>query len=181
MASEKQPETHASTQLWAPWRMEYILAKKSDECVFCAFPARGAASFREDLVLVVQPHAFVCLNRFPFASAHLLVIPRRHVSALEELEGDEYAALMTLLRDSVAALKAAVKPDGVNIGFNLGKAAGAGIADHLHAHVVPRWVGDSNFMPVIAGARVMPEYLDDAWKTLRPHFESIAGEKAPLP
>jgi ATP adenylyltransferase len=161
--------------------MEYILGKRAEECIFCAFPTRGAARFREDLVLVVQLQAFVVMNRYPFASAHLLVVPRRHVSAMEELSPEEWAAMSALLRESVAALKSAVKPDGVNVGFNLGKAAGAGIADHLHAHVVPRWVGDSNFMPVIADVRVMPEYLDDAWRTLRPHFEPIAGEKAPMP
>jgi ATP adenylyltransferase len=163
--------------LWAPWRMEYILRKKGEGCVFCAIASHDASLFREDLVLVAQPHAFVCLNRYPFASGHLLVVARRHVSGLEELRDEEYLAMQTLVRDSVKALKAAVSPDGVNVGFNLGKAAGAGIADHLHGHVVPRWVGDSNFMPVIGDTRVMPQYLDDAWKTLRPAFESVPGEK----
>jgi ATP adenylyltransferase len=161
--------------------MEYILGKKGDGCVFCAMLAGNAETFRKDLVLVVQPHAFVCMNRFPFASAHLLVLPRRHQSNLEDLPAEEYAAFALLLRDTVAALKETVTPDGVNVGFNLGKAAGAGIAEHLHAHVVPRWVGDTNFMPVVAGIRVMPEYLDDAWRALRPRFEGIVGEKAPLP
>ena len=175
-----------STTLWAPWRMDYILGPKGGACVFCAIggaaPAQlSPARFREDLVLVVQPHAFVCLNRYPFAPAHLLVIPRRHVSALEDLTDEEYAALNALLRATSVALKSAVKPEGMNIGFNFGKAAGAGIADHLHAHVVPRWNGDSNFMPVIADVRVMPEYVDASWVKLRPAFEAIPGEKAPLP
>src|SRR5689334_3536263 len=116
-----------SSTLWAPWRMEYILAPKEGRgCVFCAFPDKGVESYREDLVLVVQEHAFVCLNRYPFSAAHLLVIPRRHVSALEELADDEYAAFALLVRETVRSLKGAVKPDGVNVGFNLGKSAGAG-------------------------------------------------------
>lgn len=162
-------------QLWAPWRMEYILGKREDSCIFCAFPAR--ATHREDLVLCVREHAFVCLNRYPFASSHLLVVPRRHVSALEDLSADEYDATMRLVRDATVALKAAVKPSGVNVGFNLGKSAGAGIADHMHAHVVPRWDGDTNFMPVLADVRVMPEHLDQSWERLRPHFERLGEAK----
>ncbi len=161
--------------------MEYILGPKQGECVFCAISAGDATTFRRDLVLVVAPHAFVCLNRFPFTTTHLLVIPRRHVSALDDLGEEEYAALSTTIRETVRALTAAVKPEGMNVGFNFGRAAGAGIADHLHAHVVPRWNGDSNFMPVLADTRVMPQYLDEAWATLRPHFEGLAGHKAPLP
>jgi ATP adenylyltransferase len=168
-----------SSTLWAPWRMEYILGQKGSGCVFCAFPERPVDSFRADLVLVVQPHAFVCLNRFPFSAAHLLVIPRRHVSALEDLADDEYTALSLLVRDTVRTLKTAVKPEGINVGYNLGKSAGAGIADHLHAHIVPRWNGDSNFMPVIADTRVMPQHLDDTWAALRPYFDAVSGEKAP--
>jgi ATP adenylyltransferase len=159
--------------------MEYILGEKPKSCVFCTFPERK--TYREDLVLVVQPFAFVCLNKYPFAPAHVLVIPRRHVSALEDLGDEEYAGLMALVRDATRAVKRAVRPEGLNLGFNLGHAAGAGIAEHLHAHLVPRWVGDSNFMPVIAGTRVMPEYLDQTWSKLRAEFEPIPGEKAPLP
>ena len=171
----------SESKLWAPWRMEYIQRAKTHECVFCTYLAHAPSQYRADLVLVVQPHAFVVLNRYPFAAAHLLVVPRRHVSALEELSDEEYAAHAMLVRDAVKALKAAVKPEGVNLGFNLGRAAGAGIADHLHAHVLPRWLGDSNFMPVIADLHVMPQYLDDTWAALRPHFEQIPGEKAPFP
>jgi ATP adenylyltransferase len=159
--------------------MEYILGEKPKECIFCSFP--GRKTYREDLVLVVQPFAFVCLNKYPFAPAHVLVVPRRHVSNLEDLADEEYSALMALVRDSARAVKKAVRPEGMNIGFNLGHAAGAGIAEHLHAHAVPRWVGDSNFMPVIAGTRVMPEYLDQTWAKLRVVFDSVPGEKAPLP
>jgi ATP adenylyltransferase len=166
--------------LWAPWRMEYILGPKPGGCVFCAY-ASAAVPRREDGVLVAQPQAFVCLNKYPFASGHLLVVPRRHTSDLAELSREEYPALMALLRDTVAALKVALRPEGFNVGFNLGKVAGAGIAEHLHAHIVPRWAGDTNFMPVLADVRVMPEHLDATWARLRPAFEAVPGEKAPLP
>ena|SRR5579872_34702 len=165
-------------RLWAPWRIEYILAPKGKPCIFCDFAAAPATSYREKLVLVVQPHALVCLNRYPFAASHLLVAPRRHVSNLEDLPADEYDALMRLMRESVARLRRVVEPDGVNVGANLGAAAGAGIAEHLHLHAVPRWAGDSSFMPVIAEMRVMPEYLDQSWERLRPHFADVPGQHA---
>ena len=163
--------------------MDYIAGHRPDGCVFCAIQSdeRGPAHHREDLVLLVQEHAFVCLNRYPFASSHLLVIPRRHLSNLADLTDAEYAATMLLVRQSAERVRAATNAEGLNIGMNLGKVAGAGIAEHLHAHVVPRWSGDSNFMPVIADVRVMPEYLDDAWRRLYPHFADLAGSRAPAP
>jgi ATP adenylyltransferase len=167
--------------LWAPWRMEYILGKKPEACVFCSMPSGEPGTYRERLVLVAQPDAFVCLNRFPFASAHLLVGPRRHVGDLTELTAPEYAALMALVRESVVRLRRTVSPDGINVGFNLGHAAGAGIAEHVHGHLVPRWKGDTNFLPVVADVRVMPEYLDDSWKRLYPHFTDLPGVRAPAP
>ncbi|HEY1955725.1 MAG TPA: HIT domain-containing protein [Polyangiaceae bacterium] len=150
--------------LWAPWRMEYILGPKGGECVFCR---------DSDLVLARRASAFVCLNKYPFAAGHLLVVPTRHVSDLGELEDGEADEFFRLVRESVARLRAAVSPDGVNVGMNLGKAAGAGIAEHLHAHVVPRWNGDTNFMPVIADLRAMPEYLQDTKKRLLSHFSGL--------
>ncbi len=127
---------------------------------------------------MVGEHALVCLNRYPFASSHLLVAPRRHVSDLSALPAEEYDGLMRLLRDATVCLRRATGAEGMNVGFNLGKAAGAGIADHLHGHVVPRWPGDSNFMPVIAEVRVMPEYLDASWARLEPEFREVAGKHA---
>ncbi len=152
--------------LWAPWRMEYILGDKTGSCVFCA---RGS-----DLLLVERPEAFVCLNKYPFAAGHLLVVPNKHVSDLAELSDAEADALFRLVRASVDRLKRAVSPQGVNVGLNLGKAAGAGIAEHLHAHIVPRWSGDTNFMPVMTDLRVMPEYLQDTRNRLLPHFADLA-------
>ncbi len=152
--------------LWAPWRMEYILGEKTGPCVFCARTS--------DLLLVERPEAFVCLNKYPFAAGHLLVVPNKHVSDLAELSDAEADALFRLVRASVDRLKRAVSPQGVNVGLNLGKAAGAGIAEHLHAHIVPRWSGDTNFMPVMTDLRVMPEYLQDTRNRLLPHFADLA-------
>ncbi len=167
--------------LWAPWRMEYILGDKPKACIFCAMAACEPAALRWALVLVAQPDALVCLNKFPFASAHLLVAPRRHVADLTELRPGEYGATMSLLRESLDRLKKAVHPEGVNVGFNVGRAAGAGIADHVHGHLVPRWDGDTNFMPVVADVRVMPEYLDESWRRLYPFFADLPGARAPAP
>jgi ATP adenylyltransferase len=176
-----------STPLWAPWRMPYIL--RSDKaagrhgegsCFFCDHPVDTEA-FRENLVLLVQEHAYVCLNRYPFTPSHLLVAPRRHVSDLAELAPEEYIALMTLLRESTVRLRRAVNCSAMNVGFNLGLDAGAGVADHVHGHIVPRWPGDTNFMPVLTDVRVMPEYLDDAWRRLHSAFADVPGLRAPAP
>jgi ATP adenylyltransferase len=165
-----------SELLWAPWRMEYILGPKGGPCIFCSFASARPDAYRSKLVLVVQPHAFVCLNQYPFSASHLLVVPRRHAAEIETLPAGEYGELMALVRDSVERLRRATHAEGVNVGLNLGKAAGAGIADHLHAHVVPRWTGDYNFMPVVADVRVMPEYLDQSWQRLVPFFADLPGE-----
>jgi len=156
--------------------MDYILGSKGRGCIFCDFANASPADYREKLVLVVQPHALVCLNKFPFTAHHLLVAPRRHAADLGELTAEEYGATMELVRIAAARVQAATKPEGLNVGFNLGRAAGAGIADHLHGHIVPRWTGDSNFMPVLADARIMPEYLDTSWQRLRPFFDDVPGE-----
>ena len=156
--------------------MEYILGDKQGACIFCDFASAPASTYREKLVLLVQPHALVCLNRYPFTPSHLLVAPRRHVASFDELSAEEYAAEMELVRASVTRLRKATGAEGLNVGFNLGKVAGAGIADHLHAHAVPRWNGDVNFMPVLADVRVMPEHLDAAWRRLLPFFADLPGD-----
>jgi ATP adenylyltransferase len=165
-----------SEPLWAPWRMEYILRPKSGPCIFCSIASLPATAYREALVLVAAQNALVCLNRYPFTASHLLVVSRRHVADIGELPTDEYNGMMTLMRDAAVRLRRAVNADGLNVGFNLGKAAGAGIADHLHAHVVPRWIGDTNFMPVVADTHVMPEYLDQSWLRLLPFFSDLPGD-----
>ncbi len=149
--------------LWAPWRMEYILSKKDGACVFCDLT-------QDELLITREPHGFICLNKYPFAAGHLLVVPTKHVSDLAALDDAEYDALFRLVRKAALGLRKALSPEGINVGFNLGRAAGAGIAEHLHAHVVPRWNGDTSFIPVIADVRVMPEYLAETRERLLPHF-----------
>jgi ATP adenylyltransferase len=128
-------------------------------------------------VLARSEHSFVVLNKYPYAAGHLMVVPKRHVSALTDLPEAEHDDLWRLVRAAMPALERATHHDGLNLGVNLGKAAGAGIDDHLHVHLVPRWTGDQNFMAVIADARVMPEYLDETWARFAPHFAaSNAGE-----
>lgn len=159
-------------RVWAPWRVEFIEKnEKPPGCIFCLFPAEiGEEADRKNLILGRTQHSFVILNKFPYTSGHLMVIPRRHTSLLEELPPEEMADLGALLQTTIRHLKQAYGPDGMNVGMNLGRAAGAGIADHLHWHVVPRWVGDTNFMPVIGETRVMIEHLQRTWEKLRPLF-----------
>lgn len=165
--------------IWAPWRMEYIVGPKPDACVFCEMTVVPEARFRELLILLRQPHAFICLNKYPFASAHLLVTPRRHVADLSELTEEEYIALMLLVRAAANRLRRSVSAPALNVGWNLGRAAGAGIAEHLHSHIVPRWEGDTNFMPVLGDVRVMPQHLDDTLAHLEPAFADLPGEHVP--
>mgnify|MGYP000844150293 CR=1 FL=1 len=166
-------------RLWAPWRMEYIRGAKEPGCIFCKYPAEPPARHRARLLLCQRADAFVMLNRYPFASSHVMVVPRRHVSDLAELTADEHAALFALVRDTCGALRETVRAEGLNVGINLGAAAGAGIAEHLHVHVVPRWRGDLNFMPVVADVRVMPEALDATWAHLEPHFRALGAAPPP--
>jgi ATP adenylyltransferase len=161
--------------LWAPWRMEFIAAEKPKGCIFCDFPAAPEAEDRRNLVVHRGAHAFVVLNRFPYNSGHLMVVPRRHGADLQALQPAEYAGLMEEVRRAAAVLEAAYRPEGINVGMNLGRAAGAGIVDHLHWHLVPRWVGDNNFMPVLGDIRVMVDHLDRTWEKVR------AGYAAPAP
>src|SRR5262249_35213020 len=155
---------------WAPWRMEFIEKGNSEPgCIFCRFPAEtGDEADQRNLLLGRTAHSFAMLNKYPYTSGHLLIIPRRHTATFEELPAEDLNDLNALLQKAVVALKSTYRPDGVNLGMNLGKPAGAGIADHLHWHAVPRWTGDNNFMPVIADTRVVVEHLQQTWARLRP-------------
>ncbi len=147
-------------QLWAPWRLEYIQqADELDGCVFCT-----AASGEDEEMLVVRrgTSAFVLLNKFPYASGHLMVAPYRHVGDFAELSDDEALEIHRLAEQGIAALSETFGPQGYNLGWNLGRIAGAGVVDHVHLHVVPRWAGDTNFMPVLADVKVLPEHLTEA-------------------
>jgi len=154
--------------LWAPWRMEFINAPKPNGCIFCDFPAaEGEENDRKNLIVHRSERSFIILNRFPYNSGHLMVIPRAHVSALEDLPTEAFVDLHEELRRAVVAVRAAYHPEGFNIGMNLGRVAGAGIADHLHYHLVPRWGGDTNFMPVLAETKVLIEQLEQTWARVR--------------
>ncbi len=157
--------------LWAPWRMEYIRSEKPQGCIFCGFMAAPPADDRQNLVVHRSAHAFTCLNRFPSNSGHLMVIPRQHGAELDALGAEAWADLQAELRRAARVVRAAYRPEGLNVGMNLGQIAGAGILDHLHWHLVPRWAGDNNFMPVLADTRVIVQSLDEAWARLSAGFE----------
>jgi ATP adenylyltransferase len=144
--------------LWAPWRLEYIASAEEQEgCVFCR--ARDGDD-QEGLVVHRGNRAFVVLNKYPYASGHLMVVPNRHEGEFGDLEGEEALEVHQLAAAGVAALAETMRPQGFNLGWNLGHPAGAGVADHVHLHVVPRWAGDTNFMPVLADVKVLPEALE---------------------
>jgi ATP adenylyltransferase len=160
--------------LWSPWRLPYVTGHAtSTACVFCEAAAAPADSTRESLVLVRGRVAFVILNLYPYNNGHLMVVPNRHVDALAAATPDELTEMMRFTRDAEVALTEAYRPQGINVGINLGRPAGAGILDHVHIHLVPRWNGDTNFMSVIGQTRVLPEELGDTAKRLRPIFERL--------
>jgi ATP adenylyltransferase len=151
-------------QLWAPWRLEYVQsAADQPACVFCL--ARDGDD-EERLVVHRGTEAFVLLNKFPYASGHLMVAPVRHAGALGDLSDDEALEIHHLAAAGLEALRAVFDPDGSNLGWNLGRIAGAGVVDHVHMHVVPRWAGDTNFMPVLADVKVLPEHLAETRRKL---------------
>jgi ATP adenylyltransferase len=150
--------------------MEFIAGEKPPGCIFCDYPAAPPEQDRTHLVVHRGQQAFVILNRFPYTSGHLMVVPRLHTADLSALPEPTAAELQRLLTRSAQVLQRVYRPDGLNLGMNLGRAGGAGIADHLHWHVVPRWLGDNNFMPVLADVRVMVEHLDESWQRLARGF-----------
>lgn len=158
-------------RLWTPWRMEYIKsagAEAQGECIFCDLPAKGD----DEAVFIVArtDRAFAILNAYPYNPGHLMVAPFRHIGELEGLEESELLETGRLLQRSIRALRDVMQPHGFNLGMNLGRIAGAGLPDHLHWHVVPRWDGDTNFMPVLGQTKVLPELLEETYGKLRPTF-----------
>lgn len=154
-------------RLWVPWRMTYVAtaAAPSGGCIFCEKPQEERDE--ENYILARRERCFVILNAFPYNTGHLMIVPYSHLSMLGELSHAELGDLMVLTRDCEEALIEAFRPEGFNIGMNLGRIAGAGIRDHLHIHVVPRWNGDTNFMPVVGATKVIPEALADTYRRLR--------------
>jgi ATP adenylyltransferase len=161
----------STKQLWAPWRMEFLKGPKQDECVFCTLPKQS--DDRGNLIVHRGPQAFVILNKYPYCNGHLMVVPNRHTADYGALKAEELAAMNELSQHCVKALTGAYSPGGFNLGMNLGVAGGAGIKDHLHLHVVPRWVGDTNFLPVMSDTRSMPQYLLESYDALAPYFSRL--------
>jgi ATP adenylyltransferase len=160
--------------LWAPWRMDYILGQdRPKSCIFCPEPGED---FRDKLVLFSGSLTRVMMNKYPYINGHLLVSPIRHTPGLDELTPAEMLDLLIKLRESMAILTRVMRPDGFNVGLNLGEVAGAGMESHLHFHVVPRWNGDTNFIPVFAEVRVIPEHFRQTYERLAPHFQALSDE-----
>ena len=165
--------------LWAPWRLEYIARADEDgDCVFCA-EAAGRLPDDESLVVRRGERCLVLLNKFPYSSGHLMAAPLRHVGEFGELDDEEALELHRLAAAGMAALGAVYAPQGYNVGWNLGRVAGAGIVDHVHLHVVPRWGGDTNFMPVLADVKVLPEHLRETRRRVAEAWPANSGSTRP--
>jgi ATP adenylyltransferase len=154
--------------MWAPWRMEYILGDKENGCIFCK-----ALSEQDNLTLFKGKATLVVMNKYPYINGHLLVAPIKHISTLDQLSNSEMGILLKTVEQSVGILKKVMTPDGFNVGLNLGKVAGAGVEEHLHFHIVPRWFGDTNALTVFADVRVIPEHIITTYNNLKPHFDKL--------
>ena len=156
--------------LWAPWRMEYVSSDNNKgECIFCTGDDRSQDERR--FILFIGNCSIVLMNRFPYINGHLLIAPLRHVSTLNALSPEEKLDLITMVEKSIGVLKEVMNPEGFNVGLNLGKIAGAGLEDHIHFHVVPRWNGDTNYMTVFGEVRVIPEHIQATYRKLLPFFK----------
>ncbi len=156
------------TFLWSPWRIDYILSKKEEGCIFCIKPTEDRD--KDNLILKKGSKSFVVMNKYPYNCGHLMVVPYRHIHAFEDLDDDELAEINLLIKLSITSIKKSMNPDGFNIGINLGKTAGAGIEEHIHYHIIPRWNGDINFMTAINNIRIIPQNLSDTYQLLYEQF-----------
>jgi ATP adenylyltransferase len=156
--------------LWAPWRMDYILKEKPKGCIFCKKLLERKDE--KNLILWKGDYAFVIMNKFPYNNGHLMVVPNRHCIDLDQLGNEEFQELSFLLKASTQVLKECFYPHGFNIGMNIGKVGGAG-EEHIHFHIVPRWAGDTNFMPVLGETKIIPEYLEKTYQKLHSAFKNL--------
>ena len=158
----------ADQRIWAPWRLDYVKSAKDEGCIFCAKPEQGDDA--QALIVHRAERSFVILNLFPYTNGHLMVAPFEHIARLQDLDAETIAEMMDLVQRSMVRLEDAYRPQGYNVGFNQGRVAGAGVEGHIHLHVVPRWAGDTNYMPVLADTRVLPQSLEDSYEALRGAF-----------
>lgn len=156
-------------QLWAPWRLQYVINTGEDEgCIFCTKPKQD--NDRDNLILYRSNHAFIIMNLYPYNNGHLMIVPYQHAQDLDGIADDVLTELITLTRKAQNIMKQVFAAQGFNIGINVGKAAGAGIDEHIHIHIVPRWTGDTNFMPVLGDIKVIPQHIWAAYDLLLPFF-----------
>ena len=164
----------ANHRIWAPWRLKYVKGASDDaegECIFCDFPAQSPENDEANLIVHRGEHCFVILNKFPYTNGHLMVAPYEHLASLADVPAETVAEMMALSQRAITILKGAYAPQGYNVGVNQGRVAGAGVEHHIHMHVVPRWGGDTNFMPVLADTRVMPQTLEQSYEALAGSFD----------
>jgi len=154
-------------QVWAPWRMDYILEHSDADCFICDIFAQSVEQDKKNLIIYRGETCGIVMNRFPYSNGHLLVAPYRHIPDLKPLNDQERAEIMTLTTLSTTLLSKIMNPDGFNVGMNLGEVAGAGLKDHVHMHIVPRWNGDTNFMPVLGDTKIIPQALEKVWELLQ--------------
>ena len=158
-------------RLWAPWRLDYIQGPEDDSCIFCV--EEDSTNDQMRLIVARGEHSYVIMNRYPYSNGHLMISPYRHLSDTAELESYEVLEIHQLMVCSQAVLRDVCSAQGFNVGWNIGPAAGAGIADHIHMHIVPRWAGDSNFMPILADIRVIPQHIETTYSLLAKAFLEI--------
>ncbi|MGQ9731167.1 MAG: HIT family protein [Candidatus Zipacnadales bacterium] len=162
-------------RLWAPWRIGYVVGEKPSGCIFCS--KANAGDDEEELILNRGDLSYVLMNAYPYNNGHLLVVPYDHVADVVALDEAQLAELMILTKRWIEILRATMAPDGFNVGLNIGRVAGAGIEQHVHLHIVPRWNGDTNFMPVLANTRVVPQSLRECYQLLRQGFRNLNGDR----
>ncbi|RLF89189.1 HIT family hydrolase [Thermococci archaeon] len=167
-------------RIWAPWRIKYIEIAKEEsrkECFLCEFPRQDKEKDKENKILLRATKSFIIMNSFPYNPGHLMVAPYRHVSEIGELTREEILEMWDLIKVAIQVIEKEMSPDGFNIGINIGRAAGAGLEDHIHIHVVPRWNGDTNFMPVLADVKVIPEALEETYDKLKSKLDQLKKER----
>lgn len=163
-------------RIWAPWRMEYILNSRKKGCFLCDICRKDKDE--QNFVLKRGKSVFLLLNKYPYNNGHLMIAPYKHVDTLESLNANEMSEMMQMASTACKALRKSLNPDGFNLGLNIGAAAGAGLRDHIHLHIVPRWEGDTNFMPVLGDVKIIPQTLDELWRKLRKEISRKGAKNA---